>query len=165
MKTSLRTPAIALAATFLMLVGSTGQALASSDSRPAPSSAEAALAKQLDTTDGGVVVANRIYYPDGSVFVAVDASTMSLGQCSGGQFCIWTQPSYQGSFIYKTGSGVTRYISGTVGSFWNNRSSVARLYSNTGYSSTCYEDGAMRASVSSGYSSASKVYLAIGTSC
>jgi hypothetical protein len=163
--TTLRNAAIALAATVLMLVASTAQALASSDSPQDPSSAEAALAKQLERSDDGVVAGNKIYYPDGSVFVAVDVSTMSLGQCSSGQFCIWTQPSYQGSFIYKTGTGVTRYISGTVGSFWNNRSYTARLYSNTGNSSTCYENGYMRSSVSSGYNSASKVYLSGSTNC
>lgn len=110
-------------------------------------------------------MANRVYFPDGTVFVAVPAGTLSISQCSSGQFCIWTQANYQGSFTYKTGSGVTRAISGTVGSFWNNRSTVARLYSNTGSSSTCYENGVQKASVTSSYNSASQVYLSASASC
>lgn len=139
--------------------------MASTDATVEPASAESALAAQLDAADGGVVEGNRIHYPDGTVFVAVDAGVMSLGQCDGGQFCLWGSSGYQGSFTYKTGTAVTRTISGSVGSFWNNRSSVAKLYNNSGSSSTCYENGVRKSSVGSSYSSAAKVYLAHGSSC
>lgn len=152
-------------ASLLILLGAAGQVSAAPAAPAAPSTAESALATQLAATDGGVVEGNRIHYPDGTVFVAVDAGVMSLGQCSGGQFCLWSSPGYQGSFTYKTGTSVTRTISGAVGSFWNNRSTVAKLYNNAGTSSTCYENGVRRSSVSSSYSSAAKVYLAHGTSC
>lgn len=152
-------------ATLLVLLGTAGQAMASMEAPADPSSAESALAAQLDATEGGVVDGNRIRYPDGTVFVAVDDHAMSLAQCSGGQFCLWSSSGFQGSFTYKTGTYVTRNISGAVGSFWNNRSGVARLYSNTGTASTCYENGVQRSSVSSSYSSAAKVYLAGGSSC
>jgi hypothetical protein len=58
-----------------------------------------------------------------------------------------------------------KVVGGTVGSFWNNRSTAARLYSNTGASSTCYEDGAKKASVTDGYSAASQVNLLASASC
>lgn len=77
----------------------------------APTSAEESstiseiLAEQLAAEPGGVVAGNTITYEDGTVFVAVDAGTYSLSQCSSGQFCLWGQGNYLGSFLYKTGSG------------------------------------------------------------
>lgn len=106
-------------------------------------------------------VGDRTYYADGTVEVDVPAGTFSLGQCDSGQFCVWNQASYMGSFRIRTGSG-SKTLGDTVGSFWNNRSSAARLYSNTGASSTCYGAGAKKASVTTGYSSASKVNLLTG---
>lgn len=135
---------------------------------PSAERAYSSIAPPVDkaaSAPGTKAVGNRVYYPDGTVFVAVTAGTLSISQCSAGQFCIWTQANYSGSFTYKTGSGVTRTISGTVGSFWNNRSTAARLYSNTGASSTCYENGVQESSVSSSYNSASKVYLSASANC
>ncbi|MET0822420.1 MAG: peptidase inhibitor family I36 protein [Aeromicrobium sp.] len=109
-------------------------------------------------------IGDHTYFADGTVEVDVPPGTFSLGQCDSGQFCIWSLANYSGSFRYKTGSGL-KTVGGTVGSFWNNRSTVARLYSNTGASSTCYENGARKASVTSGYSSASEVNLQSGSSC
>jgi hypothetical protein len=134
-----------------------------SESGSAQTAAEALDAQQEKTP--GRVVGNRIYYPDGEVFVAVDAGTLSIGQCSSGQLCLWSFSNYSGSFSYKTGSGVTRTISTSVGSFYNNRSNAARLYSNTGASSVCYGPGAQLASVSSSYNSPAKVYLSATSSC
>src|SRR3954451_11151756 len=84
------------AAALLILLGTAGQAMASDDAAADAASAESALAAQLDATDGGAVDGNRITYPAGTVFVAVDAGVMSLGQCSGGQFCIWASSGFQG---------------------------------------------------------------------
>jgi hypothetical protein len=127
-------------------------------------SAGQALAAQLRADSHGLVRGNRIYYAD-RVFVAVDAGTYSLSQCSSGQFCIWSSTSYTGSFIYKTGQDVTRTIETSVGSFYNHRAHAARLYSNTGASSTCYDAQVKKASVSASYNAAEKVYLSDTTSC
>lgn len=154
---------LAFAALLLILLVPASRAGAATDLDPG--SAEFALAAQLEATEGGVVVGDEIHYADGTVFVAVDAGVLSLGQCASGRFCLWSSPSYQGSFTYKTGTGVTRTISGAVGSFWNRRSQVAKLYSNAGTSHVCYENGVQKSSVSSSYNSAAKVYLAVGSSC
>lgn len=131
-------------------------------SAPPAETAEQALASELQRDPVGIVVGNRIYRPDGSVFVAMDAGTFSLSQCDSGQWCMWTETYYTGSFSYRTGSGVTYYLSGTVRSVWNNRSRAARLYSNSGASSTCYSADARSSSLSSSYTSPSKVYLSSG---
>ncbi len=102
---------------------------------------------------------------EGWTFVSVEAGTDSLSQCDTGQFCIWSSTGYTGSFIYKTGQGVTRAIDGSVGSFYNNRARAARLYSDRGGSSICYRAEEMRASVSASYNSAEKVYLSASTTC
>ena len=107
---------------------------------------------------------NRTYYSDGTVEVEEPVGTMSLGQCESGQFCVWSQANYLGSFRYKTGTG-TKTLGGTVGSFWNNRSTVARLYNNNSSSSACYENGVKKASVTTSYSSAEKVSLLSSTGC
>ena len=109
-------------------------------------------------------VGNRTFYADGTVEVAVDAGTMSLGQCAADQFCVWSQANYQGSFRYKTGTGA-KALGGTVGSFWNNRSTVARLYNNDSSASVCYENGVKKASVTTSYSSAETVSLSSSASC
>lgn len=106
----------------------------------------------------------RTYFDDGIVEVYFPPDTYSLGECSSGQFCVWSQANYTGSFRYRTGSGV-KALGGTVGSFWNNRTTVADLYTNTSSSSTCYEDGAMRASVTASYSAAEQVNLSSNTNC
>src|SRR5690242_10061102 len=64
-------------------------------------------------------VGNRTFYADGTVEVEVEAGTLSLSQCESGQFCVWSQANYLGSFRYKTGTGA-KTLGGTVGSFWNN---------------------------------------------
>jgi hypothetical protein len=107
-------------------------------------------------------VGDHIYYADGTVEIDVPVGTFSLGECDSGQFCVWNQANYTGPLRYKTGSGA-KALGGTVGSFWNDRSAAARLYSNTGKSSTCYAAGAKKASVTSGYSSASQVTLLAGS--
>lgn len=84
----------------------------------------ARLVDKAASAPGATAVGNRVYFADGTVFVAVPVGTLSIGQCGSGQFCIWTQANYQGSFTYTTGSGVTRSISGTVGSFWNSRETL-----------------------------------------
>lgn len=109
-------------------------------------------------------VGNRTYHSDGTVEVELPAEMMSLGECESGQFCVWSQANYLGSFRYRTGTG-SKTLGGTVGSFWNNRSTVARLYNNISSGSTCYENGVKKASVATSYSSAEKVYLYSTTSC
>ncbi|MCW2794000.1 MAG: hypothetical protein JWO76_3098 [Nocardioides sp.] len=132
---------------------------------PAPGSAAQALAAQARRVPGGHVVGNRIYYPHGVVFVAEDAAALSVSQCESGEFCVWSYTGYTGSFIYKTGTDVTRAIETSVGSFYNNRARAARLYTNTGASSTCYDAQTKRAGVTASYGAAEKVYLSDTTSC
>ena len=78
---------------------------------------------------------------------------------------MWSLSGFSGSFTYVTGVSVTRTLGGTIGSLYNNRVNAARLYSNTGLSSTCYASREQNASVTSGYSAAEKVYLSGTTSC
>lgn len=47
---------------------------------------------------------------EGWAFVLSRPGTDSLSQCDSGQFCIWSSTRYTGSFIYKTGQGVTRAV-------------------------------------------------------
>lgn len=126
----------------------------------APAAAATPDASQVVTAQIG----DRTFYADGTVEVTVDAGTMSLGQCAAGQFCVWSQASYMGSFRYKTGTG-SKALGGTVGSFWNNRTTVARLYNNDSSASVCYEDGAKKASVTASYSSAETVSLSSSAGC
>lgn len=123
--------------------------------------AEAALSRELARDPVGRVDDNRIYRPDGTVFVALDAGVSSLGQCESGWFCLWSQTSYQGSFYYRSVVGVYD-LSGTIRSVWNNRTAAARLYSNTGASSTCYVAGQRSASLSASYTTPQKVALLSG---
>lgn len=117
-----------------------------------------------DAGDGAFTIGNRTYLADGTVNVDIPAGTYSLSECASGQFCVWSQANYTGSFTYRTGDG-SKLLGGTLGSFWNNRSTVAKLYTNTSSSSTCYENGVMKASVTSSYSSAEKVSLSSNANC
>ena len=78
---------------------------------------------------------------------------------------MWSNDNYAGSFKYVTGSGVTKTLTGTTRSFWNNRTKAARLYNNAGSSSTCYSAGTKKATLAAAYQAPSKVYLSSGTSC
>lgn len=136
--------------------------------RPAdggPSTQELAV-QYLAGHPGGILVGDhQVAYSDGSGFVAVTDGTDSLSQCGSSQFCMWTAASYTGSFSYVTGNGVSRTLSGTVKSFYNNRSYSAALYNNAGTASTCYAAGAMRSSLSTSYQSPAKVYLYASNPC
>ena len=162
--------------TLLVLVGmlalpATGSSLATPSAAAAlPSAppvlveetAAEAFARELARDPVGVVIGNEIHRPDGAVFVAVDAGTLSLSQCTSGRWCMWDETNYQGSFSYRTGSGGTYLLSGTVHSVFNNRGAAARLFSNTSATSTCYVAGAKSASVSASYYTAEKVRLLAG---
>jgi hypothetical protein len=130
-------------------------------------SAEAVMAQNyLKDHPGGVLTSsNEVAYPDGSGFVASDVGTMSLSECSSGRFCMWSSTSYTGSFTYVSGTAVTKPLTQTVKSFWNNRSQAARLYDNAGTSSTCYGAGVMKSSLVVSYQSPAKVYLSAGSTC
>lgn len=121
-------------------------------------------ASATHAASGPITIGNRTYFDDGTVEVEFPPDTYSLSECDTGQFCVWSQANYAGSFRYKTGTGV-KAVGGTVGSFWNNRTTIAYLYTNTSSASTCYEDGAMRSSVSASYSSAEQVNLSTSSSC
>lgn len=125
-----------------------------------PSVAAAPDASQVVTAQVG----DRTYYADGTVEVAVAAGTLSLSQCETGQFCVWSQANYLGSFRYRTGTG-SKVLGGTVGSLWNNRSTVARLYNNDSSSSVCLEDGVKKPSITASYSAAETVSLSSSASC
>jgi hypothetical protein len=124
--------------------------------------AQEALERELARDPEGVVIGNRIHRPDGIVFVAVDAGTLSLSQCTSGRWCMWDETNYQGSFSYRTGSGVTYALSGTVHSVFNNRGNAARLFSNTGATSSCYLAGEKSGSLTASYYTAEKVKLLAG---
>lgn len=130
-----------------------------------PSSADLAQEYLRDHPGGTLVSDHEVSYPDGSGFVAMDVGVFSLSQCTSGRFCMWSATNYTGSYTYVTGSGVTRTLSGTVSSLWNNRSTAARLFNGAGTSSLCYPAGTKQASVPTAYRSPSKVFLSSSTSC
>lgn len=155
---------MALALVLSAGVSSLGTSASAAALRAEPSvaveeTAAEALARELERDPVGVVIGNEIHRPDGAVFVAVDAGTLSLSQCTSGRWCMWDETNYQGSFSYRTGSGVTYVLSGTIHSVFNNRGTAARLFSNTSATSTCYVAGAKSASLSASYYTAEKVRL------
>lgn len=153
---------LALALALTVLVSSVTAVGAAAD-EPLDSLSAAAY---LEQRPGGLLVDdNEVVYPDGSGFVSVDVGVYSISQCGSNRFCMWTSTNYSGSFTYVTGSGVTKTLTGTVKSFWNNRTKAARLYSTSGTSSTCYGAGVKKASLPVSYHSPAKVYLSSGTSC
>lgn len=133
--------------------------------RSSPDDLSAVLADELDRHPGGTVSGNEIRYPTGETFVAVEAGTFSLSQCTSGRFCGWAQSNYSGSFYYTTGSGVTKALTWTARSYSNNRSQGARLYDSAGTSSVCFTPGQDRATIGSTYYNPDKVYLSSTASC
>lgn len=127
--------------------------------------AAGALAAQAAEMPGGIVEGNTITYPDGSYFVALDAETFSLSECSSGYFCGWAQSNFSGSFFAVSGSGVTKSLSWSTRSYWNRRSAIARLYNNTATASTCFAVNESRATIDSSYYAPDKVTLSTSTSC
>lgn len=160
-------PIVIALAVLVVISGVGGPPSAASDWRagqgaPSQETAAEALAQELERDPEGVVVGNEIHRPDGTVFVAIDAGTESLSQCTSGRWCMWDETNYQGSFSYRTGSGVTYLLSGTLRSVFNNRGNAARLFSNTGATSYCYVAGEKSASLSASYYTAEKVRLLAG---
>ena len=160
-KRLLALPAIALVA--LAGLGSQADATTPADD----TTDESALAQDYlqDHPGGALRSDHEVAYADGSGFVAVDAGTLSLSECSSGRFCMWSSASYTGSFTYVTGTAVTKPLTQTVKSFWNNRAQAARLYDNAGTASTCYGAGVMKSAVAVSYQSPAKVFLSSGASC
>ncbi len=158
-------PVIALA--LMLAVGFTAlmSVPSSADSTGIDDEVQAILAAQAALEPGGTVSESRIIYSDGRVFVAVPAETYSLSQCTAKKFCWWSLSNYNGSFTYVAGAGVMRALSGPVGSIRNRRANAARLYSNSGTSSTCYAPKAKNASMPTSYVAAPKVYLSDTTTC
>jgi hypothetical protein len=135
-------------------------ALASSSGTPTRADDVAAVHALANLTDG-----NKIYLPDGWVVVVVDAEVMSLGECPSGAFCMWPESNFHGSLSYRIGNTVTHQLNLMVRSVRNNRSGIARLYSNTGTTQTCYPPGASQSSVSSSYNQPAKVTLSSSAAC
>lgn len=123
------------------------------------------IADQLQSDPGGLVVGNKIYYPGETVFVAMEAGVLSLSNCPSNYFCLWQNANYTGTFITRSGSGVTHNLSGSFNSGWNNRTRIARLYNSTGSAYTCFAAGAKRSTLATAYKTPDKVYLASATSC
>lgn len=153
---------LALALALTVLVSSVTAVSAAADE---PLESLSAVAYLEQHPGGFLVDDHEVVYPDGSGFVSVDVGVYSISQCASNRFCMWTSTNYSGSFTYVTGSGVTKTLTGTVKSFWNNRTKAARLYSTSGTSSTCYGAGVQKASLPVSYHSPAKVYLSSGTSC
>lgn len=135
------------------------------DPDPSFETAAEALAAELARDPRGEVIGNAIVRPDDTVFVALDSDVYSLSECASGRFCVWARTNFTGSFQSKSGSGVTRNLSGTTKSAWNNRGKAARLYNNAGSAWTCYAPGDQDSSLPSSYQAAAKVYLASGGAC
>ncbi|RNL60585.1 hypothetical protein EFK50_19920 [Nocardioides marmoriginsengisoli] len=154
-----------LAPTLAALAIGAGAIPVGATTAPAPAATATAQSYLRDHPGGVLRTDHEVVYPDGSGFVAVPADTMSLSECSSGRFCMWTSASYTGSFSYVTGSGVTKPLSTTVKSFWNNRGQAARLYNNAATSSTCYAAGDKKSSLTVGYQQPAKVQLSAGASC
>lgn len=160
-----RLAGVVVATLVLGFVATDTGAAAPADCAPATGAEEtaaAALVDELARDPDGQVVGNRVYRPDGTVFVAVDAGVRSLDQCASGRFCMWSQTYYQGSFYSAAMTGTEYPLSGTIRSVWNNRTAAARLYSNTGTSSLCYVAGQRSASLSASYITPQKVALLSG---
>jgi Peptidase inhibitor family I36 len=126
---------------------------------------QATLAEQLREVPGGTVEGNRILYADGSYFAAVEAGTLSIGQCDSGYFCGWAQSNYTGSFFAVSGAGVTRNLTWSTRSYRNRRTTTAKLFNNSGTASTCFAVNETRATVGSAYHSPAKVRLTTKGSC
>ena len=154
---------LALAVALTVLVSSMTAVSAAADE---PSTPTPAVVEFLEQHPGGVLLSRyEVVYPDGSGFVDIEVGVYSLSQCASNRFCMWSSTNYTGAFTYVTGSGVTKALTGTVKSLWNNRTKAARLYNNAGKASTCYAAGAKKASVAVGYQAPAKVYLSSTTSC
>ncbi|WP_344196737.1 peptidase inhibitor family I36 protein [Aeromicrobium alkaliterrae] len=123
------------------------------------------VSSQLQRQPGGTVAGNEVRYRDGTTFVAVEAGVLSLSQCTSGRFCGWSSSNYTGSFVYTTGTGITRSLSWTARSYSNNRSQGARLYNSTSSASTCFAPGESRATIGSSYYNPAKVFLSSSSSC
>lgn len=162
---SLFAAALAVAVVTWMTPGTASAESEGGEPEPAFETAAEALAAEIARDPRGEVIGNTIVRPDGTVFVAVDSDVYSLSQCSSGRFCVWAQTNFTGSFQSKSGSGVTRNLTGTTKSAWNNRGKAARLYNNTESASTCYAPGDQDSSLPASYHAASKVYLASGSAC
>lgn len=89
----------------------------------------------------------------------------SLNECLPVQFCLWSGTTYTGLFMPTSGSGVSRYLSGTWRSTWNNRAYAARLYNHDGTSWLCLSPGARHASLPAAYQSPSRLYLSSSSAC
>jgi hypothetical protein len=152
---------LALIVSTLLLAGIAPSA-ASADSSTV--GVDGLLAAQLQRDPGGTVVGNRVVYADGSYFAAFDNGTYSISQCDSGYFCGWAQSSFSGSFFAVTGSGA-KVLSWSTRSYWNHRSTVARLQNNGGTASTCFEPGESRATISSSYYNPPQVTLGTSSSC
>ncbi|WP_447643846.1 peptidase inhibitor family I36 protein [Nocardioides zeae] len=108
-----RLAGVVVATLVLGFVATDTGAAAPADRAPATGAEEtaaAALVDELARDPDGQVVGNRVYRPDGTVFVAVDAGVRSLDQCASGRFCMWSQTYYQGSFYSAAMTG-TEYPS------------------------------------------------------
>ncbi len=123
------------------------------------------LADESERVPGGVVEGDRIVYPDGSYFVAVEVGTLSISQCDSGYFCGWAQSNYSGSFFAVSGSAVTKHLSWSTRSYRNRRSTTAKLFNNAGTASTCFAPNESRATIGSGYYTPAKVRLTVNASC
>lgn len=153
---------LALIASFALLAA---PAHATEPGGPGDPEIEALLLEQLEAVPGGVVEGNRVVYPDGSYFAAVDADTYSIGQCDSGYFCGWARDSYNGSFFAVSGSGVTKSLTWSTRSYRNRRSTIAKLFNSAGTASTCFAAGESRATIGSAYHTPAKVRLAASGSC
>ncbi|WP_235737450.1 peptidase inhibitor family I36 protein [Nocardioides alcanivorans] len=155
-----------LASLITMSILLAGPAHAASDATDSQvAEVQATLGEQLREVPGGTVEGNRILYADGSYFAAVEAGTLSIGQCDSGYFCGWAQSNYTGSFFAVSGSAVTRNLTWSTRSYRNRRSTTAKLFNNGGTTSTCFAANESRATIGSTYHSPAKVRLTAKGSC
>jgi hypothetical protein len=79
----------------------------------------------------------------------------SSGQCSVGNFCIWSGTGYSGAFWQSASLGLQNTGISTAGSVWNRMGVDVRMYSSTGGGGTirCWQNGIANSSVAVGSAS------------
>ncbi|MFL6060662.1 MAG: peptidase inhibitor family I36 protein [Marmoricola sp.] len=157
------TLAVAVAAASAVLAG-TGSSTASVPQAQASPSIASLVAAQLARRPGGTVVGGTVRYDDGSTFVAKPALGIGTYDCKPGNFCGWYNTNYSGSMYTASGTG-TKAWGFTTRSYYNHRTTAARLPTNSGALSTCFTSGHMVGSALSTYQLPQHVYLYSTTRC
>lgn len=146
-----------LAATCTVIAGAGSSTALAPAHRPGPSVASL-IAAQLARVPGGRVDGGTVRYADGSTFVARPAVGIGRDACRSGDFCGWSNANYSGGMYTATGTG-TKAWGYSTRSYYNHRTTAARLPTNSGAASTCFVPGHAVSSALSTYWMPAHVYL------